>query len=529
MTTNRINRGFSPAAWCAWVVVPLIALQVARAASPELTVSPAEQAVITVDTTKVLRPKLPDTLFGFNIRWNNFETDLWQATHNRVYPAVTSALRPFVGAMYRYPGGTVANSYDWEAARQPMADRRAINARLPRNEALPLFGIDEYLSFVGEVGGVPFYTLNLLGRESGGIITEFPSARLAAANRRLAEYLKGRLAPLGIPRLYQLGNELDRGTTEWSHQKYVSRALETMNAMQEVDPQARFIAFVREHNWRYRLPGNTGVSRSDDFIRDVLRGLPEVDDLSLNMYYDGVLRKGGKFLAIDEVMTKLVRALDLARSVRPDRAPALWVTEHAKRIGGEDENTRGRDKTLASDLGGAISSADFLIGLAQIPEVQGASWHALNGVDRRVFEPGAEPQPTAVYWALRVLRTVPSGAAVVSTRTASPDFSRYQGGYDIRAAALTSGADGSLTVWAVNRASRATPTTLRVPGWQGRKVTLRHYYVAGAEGVPVDEVGRRYQRQIDPQPATAQFNPAGELSITLPPASVSSVVISPAG
>lgn len=512
---------------CACTAPTPVSAQNGGAAAVELTVTPAEKAVIVVDTTKVIRAKLPDTLFGFNIRWSNFETDLWNAARNQVYPSVISSLKPFAGAMYRYPGGTVANSYDWEAARQPMEMRRPLNAQRPRSQALPLFGIDEYLAFVGEVNGAPFYTLNLLGREAGKDITEFPSAQLAASNRRLAEYLKQRFQPLGIPRLYQLGNELDRGNTEWSHQKYVSRALDTMNAMREIDPEARFVAFVREFNWKYRLPGHSGMSRSDEFIRDVMLGMPKLNDLSLNSYYDGTLREGGKFFAIDELLSNYQRVLSIAQDLRPGQPVSLWVTEHSRRIGGEDENVQGRNKTLASGLGGALSSADFLIGLAQMPQVAGASWHALNGVDRRLFEPGADPLPTAVYWALRVLRVAPSGA-VVATSTASPNLSRYQGGYDIRAAALTSGSDGPLTVWAINRASRTAPATLQVPTWKGRKVTLQHYFVAGPDGVAADQVGNAYHRELQAKPVAAQFSADGTVAVTLPPSSISTFVVTTA-
>ena len=514
----------------ACVVSGPVDAQAGKGTPAELSVTASQTTVITVDLDKIIRPKLPDTLFGFNIRWNNFESDLWNATRSEVYPNVITALMPFTGAMYRYPGGTVANSYDWEEAQQPLDTRRTLNNQRERVSAAPLFGINEYYSFVSQIKGTPFYTVNLLGREQGKEINEYPSAQLASSNRRLAENIKLRLKPLGIPRLYQLGNELDRGSTEWPHDKYVSRALDTMKAMGEADPDARFIAFVREFNWKYRQPnrpGSDGMSRYDDFIRDVLVGLPKVNDLSLNIYYDGTLREGGKFLSIDEVMTKFGKVLSVAEGVRPGKNIKLWVTEHSRRIGGEDESpAKGRNKSLASGLGGALSSADFLIGLAQIPAVEGASWHALNGVDRQLFEPGVEPKPTAVYWALRVLRIAPT-AAVVSTRTASPNISRYQGGYDVRAAALSNGKDGPLSIWAMNRASRATASTVRVPAWKGKKVTLQHYFVAGSAGVSADQVGAAYVRELEPKKVSAQFDGEGVLKVELPPSSISTLIITP--
>ena len=58
----------------------------------------------------------------------------------------------------------------------------------------------------------------------------------------------------GQPRYYELGNELDRSEYQWSHEKYIERARGTIEAIGEVDQDARFVAFLREFDsalsWR---------------------------------------------------------------------------------------------------------------------------------------------------------------------------------------------------------------------------------------------------------------------------------------
>ena len=89
------------------------------------------------------------------------------------------------------------------------------------------------------------------------------------------------------PRNYQLGNELDRAEYQWPVEKYVERSQLTMNAISEVDPDARFVAFLRDFDWTYKGTQRLrGKSKFTDLIPEVLQGLPAVNDFSLHFYYD---------------------------------------------------------------------------------------------------------------------------------------------------------------------------------------------------------------------------------------------------
>lgn len=480
-------------------------------------------ALIEIDANEVLREALPETFFGFNIRWERFQSDLWDNEQNRVKPQIVDALKPFAGAMYRYPGGLVANEYIWEQAVLPVQQRRQLGAGVRRSEKPPLFGVQEFFDFVRQVNGSPLYTLNIVGKGKPSKIQEYPSAEMAESNRLLASYIRD-LTPDKRNRYYQLGNELDRNHYEWSHQKYVARSRETIEAMQAVDPDARFIAFLREFDWRYRRE-KTGVSKSEDLVRDVLTGLPMVNDFSLHFYYDGEIRPGGRFMHIQDVVSRVQRTLSIAEELREEKPLSVWITEHSRRLIVNAENEQ-MAKAYTSNLQAALSTADFLTAMTQIPQVKSTGLQALNGVGRQIFDASVrfgDLRPRPVYWAMRIL-SYGSKGAVLLTKTRSPYTSGYPGGYDVRAAALSDGSNG-LAVWVVNRALTAVDSDILYMPFKGQVVEMQHYYLAGEHGVNADEAGDNHNLQTQPAWQVAEFSDSGVLSVRLPPSSVSTFLL----
>ena len=477
------------------------------------------KATIEIDPGSVLRQTLPDTFFGFNIRWTNFQKDLWDESKDRVKPEIVKALEPFSGAIYRYPGGLVANEYLWKEAMLLMAERKSLNrGRKPRDK-LPLFGVREFFGFVKQVNGTPLYTLNLVGKGNPSNIQEYPVNRVTESNRELAKHIR-QLAPESSVHYYQLGNELDRSTYEWPHEKYIERSLASIRAIEEVDTDARFIAFLREFNWRYRH-GKSGVSRYQDFIRDVLTGLPMVNDYSIHVYYDGEIRPGGRFLHMSNAVERIQNTLSVAKAVRKSTPVNVWITEHSRRIQVTRENEM-EAKILTTNLGGAISTADFLIAMAQIPEVKGTAVQALNGVARQIFDASVrhnDLRPRPVLSAMHVLNSS-HGGAVLSTQTSGPARSGYRGGSDVRATAFADGSD-VLAVWVVNRASEEIVADVVYRPFHGVTVDKTHYYLAGKNGLRADAVGDDFALELDPQPEVSRFSDDGVIGVTLPPSSVS--------
>ena len=481
--------------------------------------SPPEASIIIGDT--VIRQTLPNTLFGFNIRWNMLQQDLWDKNTKRLKPVVDKELLPFEGALFRYPGGLVANHFDWQRSTLPMVQRqlpigygKGINAPL-------LFGVDEYFATVKHFKGQPLYTLNLTGSSKKGQQHEKSIAEVADINRRLASHIKN-TAPNSI-RYYQLGNELDRSGYQWSHEKYIARSRATIDAILSVDPDAKFIAFLREFNWRYR-GGKKGISRWQDFTKDVLTALPMVNDFSIHLYYDDYIRPGGVYFDIPNSLDRIDRVLIEATRIRNGKTPNVWITEHSKRAIISKANEQV-EKFHTTNLSAAISTADFMIALASVPAVKGASIQALNGVARQIFDARIQHKdlrPRPVYYAPRILKKGAKGS-VLSTKVDSPNKSQYLGGYDIRAAALQS--DKQLTVWAVNRANSATNTVIENAQFANKTISYQHFYVAGTTGGNADSE-QDFSIFLEAPTLTAAANARGQLEISLPPSSVSSIIFS---
>lgn len=468
---------------------------------------------IDIDQT-VVRGRLPGGFIGFNMNHYNFQNQFWDRTVNQVDSRLIEYLTPFGGAFYRYPGGLVANTFDWEGATGPIAQRPARRS-VKWSKAEPLlFGPAEYIEFVRKVGGRDWYVLNLVGWDAELMNREMDSRALAESNGRLAGM---RVKTSAAPRYYQLGNELDRADYQWPTGKYVKRSLDSVEAIRAVDPDARFVAFLRDFDWRYR--GRPGVSRAKDFARDVLGALPMVHDFSLQIYYDAPSEEGRKS-DIAWRLRMVREIIDEARTIRSGTVPNVWITEHARAL----PRDRGKsDPEFASGLDGAISSADFIIGITQIPEIQGAFWHALGGGKWNVIEkhPSGNIQTTPVYWMLRLLRENMDGH-VLRTATTDGNISGYEGGYDVRAVALYQPDKRILTLWLVNRADAIQKASLNFAAFAGRKCQSQVSYLN--EKTLRDPGPRPLRQAVN----TIFFNDRGSAEITLPGRSVAVVRISPA-
>ena len=125
--------------------------------------------VIGTSTAK----RLPSQAFdlGFNVAWDGVQAwstnssgagELWGGTSIR--QPLYDFLRDrgsFAGAIYRYPGGTPSNYFDWTLSvgdsRVPMRFEAESNQTL-----LPQFGLDEFLKFVEQAKGKAMLTFNML-------------------------------------------------------------------------------------------------------------------------------------------------------------------------------------------------------------------------------------------------------------------------------------------------------------------------------------------------------------------------------
>nr|MBA3564569.1 hypothetical protein [Gammaproteobacteria bacterium] len=306
----------------------ILALCDPAVASGAAEVEHAQQASIVVNADSVIRDHLPPTLFGFNVQHYNFQNDLWDEEKRAAADSILSAMTFFPGAIYRYPGGLVANRFQWKETIGPVPERGLQKVVKSGPARRVLFGVEEFLQFVESVGGQPWYVLNLAGWDTESMFRELPEQTMTESNAELAKLMKASLGT--VPRYYQLGNELDRAEYQWPHDKYVQRARSTMAAIQAIDPDARFVAFLRDFDWKYKGgAGNGSVSGYEQFIADVLQGLPSVNNFSLHFYYDDP-GMAEKYKQIPWRLNQFQRAIDAASRHREGRRPNVWITEHAR-------------------------------------------------------------------------------------------------------------------------------------------------------------------------------------------------------
>lgn len=481
--------------------------------TPVWAVQPATQARVVIDPNTTIRPQLPRTLFSFNMRYSQFDKELWDRSASKVKQPITDALLPMPNIFYRYPGGILANHFEWEKAALSPADRQAARRAGGTLDAYPYFGPNEYLGWMQSVQGMAWWTLNLLGRGDVRYPIELPSATMAESNRKLAQFLKTN-NPRQVVWFYQLGNELDRNRYEWSHAKYVSRSRDSINAILTVDPKARFVAFMREFDVRYKHT-TTGTSNVQSFFNDVMNGLPMVNDFSVHCYYDGKFSPTSKYQSIPEQMDHIQEALALAKAARPGNYN-VWITEHSKRM-----LQSGGTSPTPNALDTGISVGDFLLGVTQIPEVKGAGLQALQGDRSAFFKDSLTGTPA--FWALRVLASQPY-LRVLASRTSSPNRSGYPGGYDVRAVGYQDWSkNGSLVVSAINHSNQPTPLEINFAPFHNASKVSKHYHLSGPAGVDAATIQRTYTIVTAPAPTTKTFSSAGSLTVTLPPSSVSMI------
>lgn len=489
-----------------------------KACPPQLQVKSGATSAITVDSGQTLRHLAPE-FFGFNLEWVEFQMSLWDAPSGKVRADVADWLRAFPGAVYRYPGGTIANSLNWQdtvgdPAKRPL--RKFVNWTEPFQAR---FGLDEYLKFVRDVNGQAWYVANIYGDSNG----ETSPQALAMQAGQLSEYL-ARKRQDGLPGIlrWELGNELDRGEYRWLPEKLASTAKLAVGEIRRGDPQAKFVSLMQE----YAAQGDTGIGASQYNRRLAAALRQQAGEYAMHAYYDG--KPGGQ--PVPNRAKAICEAVADARSVAPNRTPAIWLTEHARVPPNAWVDPNWKNSwPRTGDLEAATGVADMLIAAAQIPEVQGAFVHALHGTDGPwpLFhrEKSGGMHPGAVYWALRILRDSML-ENVLPTRTSSPNDSRYDGGYDMRTVVMADAERRKYSIWAVNRSGQSVTARLGIPAVRNMTLTGKHAWLSD-ENVRANNYldGRRVLPTE--QPIELTFDQAGSTIVTLPPYSVSAFSIQP--
>jgi len=507
------------AAWCLaglWLAANPTLLWAACVGSEK--VGAGRAASITVDSMVPLR-RIEPHYFGFSFVWVEFQESLWNEAAGRVDADAIKWLKEFPGAVYRYPGGTESNYFDWRAAIGAPEQRPGRKIVKWKDSVVAKFGLDEYLSFIREVGGEPWYVVNLYG-EFG---REGDVRKLSDEASHLAAHLRGK----GSVLRWELGNELDRGDYSWSVGKYLEAARPVAEAIRRADPQARFVAIMEDYDahWRWKR------MRAADYNREVAKGLTDLaSEYAQHSYYDGINVEVP--LTVPSRIAQICQSVEAAENARPAAGPVgIWVTEHARQ---PVKSAKGADWrptwSHSANLEAALGVADFMIAATQVPEIQGLLMHALHGLDVpwpmfHQDKSGKQLRPSAVFLALHLLRQGME-SEVLRTETRSPHQSNYAGGYDVRAAVMTDAARCRWSVWAVNRSDHAQAVSLRISALAGRRMRASTQ-VLGDENLKANNYldGKRLQPRELPD-ADLAFGADGSAEFTIPAQSVAVVRLS---
>ena len=102
---------------------------------------------IEVDADTQIR-EISDAMFGINHRYHNNGYGSWNAQTQTIEPEFDRLVKEASFGSIRYPGGTVANLYDWKRAIGPFADRKKTIHGNTKEPIEPNFGVDEAMSWI---------------------------------------------------------------------------------------------------------------------------------------------------------------------------------------------------------------------------------------------------------------------------------------------------------------------------------------------------------------------------------------------
>jgi alpha-L-arabinofuranosidase len=410
-------------------------------------VKPANSYAVYVDVPRAIK-RIGGEFFGFNLEWVEFQLSLWDESKSKVDSGLLELLKPFVGAVYRYPGGSGSNFFDWTEAVSPRSGRMS-KRRYGWSPPIPVsFGPEEYLNFVANVSGRAWYVANLYGREAGQLTTDQLATEAEDLARRM---LTHRASGLPAVERWELGNELDRLTMKWSPDKLAKVAGQVAGAIQAADKNATFLILQQEYpamqaeGFTQKRYNETLARLSRDFVSEYVA----------HIYYDG----GRSEMPLPAKLRSMCSAMDDIKRIRSDqREVPFWITETARVPEGMWEKDSRKVWTDTANLQAAISVADLFISSAKISSIKGAFVHALHASKGPwpMFHKSNDGilNESTVFQAMRLLREsmLP---VVLSTSVESKNIGGYGGGYDVNAVVMTDPDKKKISIWAVNRSGVA--------------------------------------------------------------------------
>ena len=161
-------------------------------------------------------------------------TGFWDDQALRPVPFVVARMQEIGLSVLRYPGGSLANTYDWHKAVGPVAARGEWH-----------FGIDEYIATCRAIGAEPqFIVSDYTGtpKDAGDLVEYLNTSAVPGHSWAMLRAKGGHVQPYGV-RWFELGNETDNGggwpRRTFSAEQYAAYANATIHAMRAIDPSVK--------------------------------------------------------------------------------------------------------------------------------------------------------------------------------------------------------------------------------------------------------------------------------------------------
>jgi alpha-N-arabinofuranosidase len=115
---------------------------------------------VTVDPT-IRGAKVNPLVFGANHRYGYSGFSMWDTQNNSVYPVFSNAFKNAGITSVRFPGGTISNTYHWQRAIGPLAQRTRNTHGRTLEPLTNEFGPDEFARFVQQNGAIGTVVVNI--------------------------------------------------------------------------------------------------------------------------------------------------------------------------------------------------------------------------------------------------------------------------------------------------------------------------------------------------------------------------------
>lgn len=384
-------------------------------------------------------PRKVENFFGVHAFYWSMQTDLYANTPSKISPQAATILKNSGVGFIRYGGGV--NEIDWRTCVGWVMERPKQKIVDWSGPIRCIFGLAEYEKLNDELGlDTSWHIANVVGFE--GRTNPIESLAEDAGDRaKLIREISG-----SRQRFWELGNELERDRLRWAAAKITDRGLPVAQAIKKNDPSAHIVVPLLEYRPEW-------ISNVDEHNRYLIRQHKSVaSDYALHLYYDNA--PWGPSVAY-----RLASVRNIAKIIQSEgiASPGIWVTEHARPPPGTPKDQDWKNNWYQTGNHDAvIATADFLIGLAQIPMAQGAAWHGVRtGPWNFIDVVKDELRETRMARLFELFRPS-AGHQTLATKSVSPYEPTLSGGYSIRATAFsgkTETGKSEYTVWLVNRSA----------------------------------------------------------------------------